>query len=599
MACALVMNLRVAGGWTLVAIGVVLASTIAADAADPTVGSSRAETLVLEALHGEIYGSATQRTELLDEASRLDPDFLPAKWHRGLVNYHDQWVSVDSVSQLVQQDPVMAEYQSRRARAGKTAADRLALATWCCNHGLKEQARAHLFQVIEESPQNVEARKRLGFRRVAGIWVHRSVLEEIEQQQESMRAAIDAWEPRLRHLTSQLNSKSEPRRQAALAKIRELSDPEAIPALEATVASHSQPAALAVLDAFATMPGVDPSLALMRQGMLSPWPDVRHEAARQLKQRPLGDFVPFLLDTMRSPVTTRSDIAVDPNGRLVHRVVLQQEARTSRELAVVDTDYVRSRRTADPFTLPEALRRMARFEVATVALTSRQNAGTIVWNQRAGTLLSAVSGQPPAADPGPWWQWWSQETERQMPPGQQKPEQVSYSRGFQFIPTRQPVLAQSGGGSLECLAKGTVVRALAGLVAIEQVEPGDVVLAQDPETGELAFKPVLRVTARPPEELVRLHAGTESWATTGGHLFWVAGEGWVKARRLRPGMQLHTTHGSVQVRMVEPAESAETYNLVVADFSTFFVGKQAVLSHDFTEPRPTSAVVPGLVGVVR
>ena len=39
---------------------------------------------------------------------------------------------------------------------------------------------------------------------------------------------------------------------------------------------------------------------------------------------------------------------------------------------------------------------------------------------------------------------------------------------------------------------------------------------------------------------------------------------------------------------------SETYNLVIADFNTYFVGESGILVHDNTARRPTQAVVPGL-----
>jgi hypothetical protein len=49
------------------------------------------------------------------------------------------------------------------------------------------------------------------------------------------------------------------------------------------------------------------------------------------------------------------------------------------------------------------------------------------------------------------------------------------------------------------------------------------------------------------------------------------------------------------VESVEPATNAETYNLVVADFNTYFIGTNGVLVHDNTPRRPTRCIVPGLV----
>ena len=68
----------------------------------------------------------------------------------------------------------------------------------------------------------------------------------------------------------------------------------------------------------------------------------------------------------------------------------------------------------------------------------------------------------------------------------------------------------------------------------------------------------------------------------------------MKASQLESGMLLHTTSGPLPIVSVDSGSEAETYNLVVADFSTYFVGQQQILSHDFTLRRATSAVVPGL-----
>ena len=49
-----------------------------------------------------------------------------------------------------------------------------------------------------------------------------------------------------------------------------------------------------------------------------------------------------------------------------------------------------------------------------------------------------------------------------------------------------------------CFAAGTNVWTLAGPQAIEKIQVGNRVLAQDVETGELTYKPVLAVTTRAP-----------------------------------------------------------------------------------------------------
>jgi hypothetical protein len=48
------------------------------------------------------------------------------------------------------------------------------------------------------------------------------------------------------------------------------------------------------------------------------------------------------------------------------------------------------------------------------------------------------------------------------------------------------------------------------------------------------------------------------------------------------------------VRAVETGSEAETYNLIVDSFHTYFVGEGKVLCHDNTVRRPTHCAVPGL-----
>jgi hypothetical protein len=80
-----------------------------------------------------------------------------------------------------------------------------------------------------------------------------------------------------------------------------------------------------------------------------------------------------------------------------------------------------------------------------------------------------------------------------------------------------------------------------------------------------------------------------------GHNWWVSGSGWTKTRELRDGQPIHTATGMTRVSGVETAAEEKTYNLVVADFHTYFVGHSHILSHDVLSPRPTNRLVPGWV----
>jgi hypothetical protein len=148
---------------------------------------------------------------------------------------------------------------------------------------------------------------------------------------------------------------------------------------------------------------------------------------------------------------------------------------------------------------------------------------------------------------------------------------------------------------MSCFAKGTPVWTQQGPRPIDSIRVGDLVLSQNVESGELAYKPVIATTLRPPAPIVRIEAGENVRIdATGGHRFWVSGEGWVRARQLKSGQPLHSTDGTTLVSQVSEQPNAPAYNLVVADFHTYFVSQAKLLCQDNLLPKPTTVLVPGL-----
>ena len=188
----------------------------------------------------------------------------------------------------------------------------------------------------------------------------------------------------------------------------------------------------------------------------------------------------------------------------------------------------------------------------------------------------AVDDDPrPVSDPRRWWNWWAHEIDAYYPP-----DNVDYRRTVV-----QP----------DCLVAGTTVWTATGPAPIQTIEAGDLVLSQDAETGETAFKAVLAITERPPTNLLTVHANGNKITGSRGHAFWVLGEGWKMSKHLKVGDRLHTPNGSLEIERIEEAPLEKTYNLFVADFNTYFVGEQRLLVHDNTLWQPTTAIVPGLV----
>lgn len=563
-----------------------------------------ANRLVQQALQQEIYGTEGNRAKLLEAACQQAKDYPPAMWHQGKVQINRKWVSIDRVPQLTQQNHLFQQYRKLRAETPDSVAGQFQLAQWCASKKLFDEARAHLTKVLELSPDHPQARALLGHRLVGGVWM---TPQEIADAQADLKAQADAfkqWGPKLEVIRDGLADDSRFRQEKAREQLAEINDPAAIPALETLLANASEEAALAVVNVLRDMKGHAAAEALARQAVLSPWEMVREQASRRLKKRPRDTYVPLLLSSMYTPVQIRAELYRTPRGRLLYRHLFYREGQKEKQLAVFETEY---RRRALPggdgdITLGIALGHIQQTAEGRQQAALRQNAVTKEVNTRCAYTLATATGETYESDPNWWWQWWSDENEV---------FQAKAERQFtrqDHITITDPV--SSGGGAsgdgssgghssppppmYDCLAAGTKVWTLHGPTAIEEIQVGDRVLSQDPDTGELAYKPVLRTTIRPAGPVFDVKVGYDSLTTSGGHLFWVAGQGWVKARELEPESKLHQVTATAAVRTVEETEFVKTYNIVVADFHTYFVGQGQVLCHDNTIKATTDAVVPGL-----
>jgi intein/homing endonuclease len=143
--------------------------------------------------------------------------------------------------------------------------------------------------------------------------------------------------------------------------------------------------------------------------------------------------------------------------------------------------------------------------------------------------------------------------------------------------------------------KGTPIWTKTGRRPVESLDVGDLVLSQNVDTGELRYEPVIGRTVRPPSQILKVSIDGGEIKATKGHPFWVAGTGWRMTKELEEGAILCGLNRAARVNSIEPAGQAEAYNLIVAEFSTYFVGDKGLLVHDNTPRRPTRVVVPGVM----
>jgi hypothetical protein len=141
-----------------------------------------------------------------------------------------------------------------------------------------------------------------------------------------------------------------------------------------------------------------------------------------------------------------------------------------------------------------------------------------------------------------------------------------------------------------CFAPGTLVLMANGSTKpIEEVGPGDRILADDPKTPEPPRDYLVAATKTNWTQhivLIEVDGSTAPIEATGEHPFWTENSGWVAAKALRPGdILLSAESEPVRVSNVtKVSQVTPTYNLSVSGVHTFFVvvGDESVLVHNQT-----------------
>ena len=149
-------------------------------------------------------------------------------------------------------------------------------------------------------------------------------------------------------------------------------------------------------------------------------------------------------------------------------------------------------------------------------------------------------------------------------------------------PSAAADLAECAGN---CFIAGTLVATSDGLKPIEDIEVGDEVLAYDPETGEQAYKPVVRLFRNTTDKWYHVHVNEQDITCTAEHPFYVADiDEFVPAKDLKAGQRVLLADGScaeIDGILVEELSTPEaTYNFEVEDYHTYYVSEDKVLVHN-------------------
>lgn len=540
-----------------------------------------------QVLQSEADGIITNRAARLKDAlidSKWDD---LAHWQAGEVRGEKGWMAYDQLLSMDTSPALRKEYRQLRQKTPETLEGQLQLANWCRTHKLPDQERVHLLIALKFRPLSSEIRTRLGHQFVGGTWLSPQQQQRLDEEKEMRAAALKKWAPRLTKLRDGLHSGSQRRQRLATRQLAAITEVAAVYAMEQLFLRGVELEELVAVRALGEITAYQAAHALVDVAVESNNSLVRNAAIEELKAKPPKHSIPELLARLADPTETAFVTRFNHSGTFI-RQVYYRERQYRRQAAIVETTLLGARpgmgRGGGAYYAAGSRRFVEDLARQQTELARQLNKQSENSNSRIYTVLAAISDAEVSNTPEKWWSWWNLEQDSGVSKKQYEYYyEHSHERLVEF-PT------------ISCFRAGTPVWTDEGFVAIEKIRAGDRVLSKNVETGELMYKPVLQPTQRTEQELKTIMlSGGETLDCTIGHLFWRSGMGWMMAKDLKQGDLLHSVTGAQSVDGVTNGPIAKVYNLIVADFNTYFVGRDMVLSHDNTVRKPTNAVVPGLM----
>lgn len=132
---------------------------------------------------------------------------------------------------------------------------------------------------------------------------------------------------------------------------------------------------------------------------------------------------------------------------------------------------------------------------------------------------------------------------------------------------------------------GTLVWTDKGLLPIEKLAVGDIVMGRDDKTFEDAPQRISKLFNREVSRYYELDTGYEKILVTEEHPYWLQGQGWTPVAGLKAGDVLARAEGDIQVHKIKFIQGpASVYNFTVEKTHSYFVGPNKLWVHNVTCP---------------
>jgi hypothetical protein len=579
----------------------------------PTWGEDRVELRSL--LAKQANGEEVDRSVILNSRDDLKNE---ERWHAGQVFVKGKWIDSSQLNED-QVTPKLQEYLVRRDVAELDLDAHRRLARWCDLNNLSQQGKAHWLAITESSSDDVEARTALGHRKIGDTWYTTEQFQEVDSNMTKRLKGIENWYPKLAKLANELSSNDTKIKAKAIQQLKKIESDDSASAIGLLITQLSPEDAMPFITALRRLDSREACLALSRVALLAQSGPAFDSAIEGLKEYRMEFYVPELLSLLHDETQLQQRVSMRDNGQLVVEQLWiansTNEKKVEKVMKTVETSLTvvarlrlrnespRGREIFSSTTLRTFLLQDPRLVEAKKQEVAIQNVLAKEQNDALNRkyksqfdsvvhVLRSATGHDAGGRVSQWWDWWDKENEDRALASKRSSynyRQLREETPIVYRPIEIRIVQQC-----ECLVAGTLIQTAIGLKAVETLRTGDLVLSSNVTTGELSLKPVTTTTNRPPEPIIKVVSDGDVVECTAGHRWWVSGIGWVRTKDLMEGMILHTAKGTSMLKGIDITDRKEpTYNLVVADNHTYFVGKESWLSSDVTPFRPVPMKVPG------
>lgn len=272
------------------------------------------------------------------------------------------------VVQFVRRRLVLEEYEIQAQAAPDTSAAQWELAEWCRLKSLRKERESHLLRVVELDPGHVAAHRALGHIRIDGSWTTQDAalaarglvklrgksapVAALEEQREDERAteAERAWSKKIKLWHGWLTGSRFGRADQAIAELKAIRDPDAVPALARAARDDSDPdRRLLFVGILARIEGDQPVPALASRSAWDESEGVREAALAGIRGKTVSRALPVFVRALKA----RPNAVVNRAGAALGRLELTAAIPQLIEALVTRHEYTVEVPNPEPFICTE------------------------------------------------------------------------------------------------------------------------------------------------------------------------------------------------------------------------------------------------------